>query len=47
MTKFALIGLMTVCATVLCLSLLLRDRLCSVNVVSGNTMVQATLLCLE
>ncbi|MTB46671.1 Hok/Gef family protein, partial [Providencia sp. wls1922] len=24
-----------------------RDRLCSVNVVSGNTMVQATLLCVE
>ncbi|HEF8783373.1 TPA: Hok/Gef family protein [Providencia alcalifaciens] len=47
MTKFALIGLMTVCITVLCLSLQLRDRLCTVNVVSGNTKVQATLLCIE
>ncbi|CAG9410356.1 hypothetical protein NVI2019_PEGOAJLN_00581 [Providencia alcalifaciens] len=47
MTKLALLGLMTVCITVLCLSLQLRDRLCTINVVSGNTKVQATLLCIE
>ncbi|HHR6224061.1 Hok/Gef family protein [Providencia alcalifaciens] len=47
MTKLALLGLMTVCITVLCPSLQLRDRLCTINVVSGNTKVQATLLCIE
>lgn len=39
----ALIALIAVCLTVLCLTLLTRDRLCSVNVISGNTVVQATL----
>ncbi|EOW0744041.1 Hok/Gef family protein [Proteus mirabilis] len=29
--------------TVLCFSLLMRDRLCSISVNSGNTVVQATL----
>ncbi|HHR6469830.1 TPA: Hok/Gef family protein [Providencia alcalifaciens] len=43
MTKYALIGLIAVCVTVLCFSLLMRDRLCSLSVNSGNTVVQATL----
>ncbi|MDC9593614.1 Hok/Gef family protein [Xenorhabdus sp. IM139775] len=47
MTKFALIGLIAVCITVLCFSLLMRDRLCSLRVSSGNTVVQATLSCDE
>ncbi|HEC3966815.1 TPA: Hok/Gef family protein, partial [Escherichia coli] len=28
MTKYALIGLIAVCATVLCFSLIFRERLC-------------------
>ncbi|EFB70472.1 Hok/Gef family protein [Providencia rustigianii] len=32
MTKYALIGLIAVCLTVLCFSLLMRDRLCSISV---------------
>ncbi|WP_438616850.1 Hok/Gef family protein [Proteus mirabilis] len=38
-----MIGLIAVCLTVLCFSLLMRDRLCSISVNSGNTVVQATL----
>ncbi|MDC9581203.1 Hok/Gef family protein [Xenorhabdus sp. PR6a] len=38
-------GLIAVCITVLCFSLLMRDRLCSLSVSSGNTVVQATLSC--
>ncbi|EIP6959091.1 type I toxin-antitoxin system Hok family toxin [Salmonella enterica] len=43
MTKYALIALIAVCVTVLCFSLLMRDRLCSVHMSSGNTAVTATL----
>lgn len=43
MTRYALIGLIAVCVTVLCLSLITRDRLCSVSVKNGNTVVMATL----
>ncbi|WP_272519350.1 Hok/Gef family protein [Providencia sp. PROV210] len=42
-----LMGLIAVCITVLGLSLLMRDRLCSFSVISGNTAVQATLSCTE
>ncbi|WP_166266192.1 Hok/Gef family protein [Providencia sp. M-27] len=45
MSKFALIGLIAVCITVLCFSLLMRDRLCSLNFTSGGIVVQATLSC--
>lgn len=45
MTKFALIGLIAVCITALCLSLLRYERLCSFNIRSGHTVVQATLSC--
>ncbi|MBO2162546.1 type I toxin-antitoxin system Hok family toxin [Salmonella sp. 32082101-2017-00322-FB-01-SM-01] len=38
MTKYALIGLLAVCATVLCFSLIFRERLCELN-----TVVQVTL----
>ncbi|MTC61271.1 Hok/Gef family protein [Providencia rustigianii] len=47
MTKFTLMGLIAVCITVLGLSLLMRDRLCSFSVISGNTAVQAALSCTE
>lgn len=43
MTKYALIALIAVCVTVLCLSLITRDRLCSVSMKNGNTVVTATL----
>ncbi|EDZ4732906.1 type I toxin-antitoxin system Hok family toxin [Salmonella enterica] len=43
MTKYALIALIAVCVTVLCLSLITRDRLCSVSMKNGNTAVTATL----
>ncbi|EMP2040956.1 Hok/Gef family protein [Proteus mirabilis] len=36
MTKLALIGLITVCITVLCFPLLRHERLCSFNISSGN-----------
>lgn len=45
MTKYALMGLIAVCVTVLCLSLITRDRLCSVSMKNGNTAVTATLSC--
>ncbi|HEK0429609.1 TPA: type I toxin-antitoxin system Hok family toxin, partial [Proteus mirabilis] len=45
MTKLALIGLITVCITVLCFPLLRHERLCSFNISSGNTLVQANLSC--
>ncbi len=45
MTKLALIGLITVCITVLCFTLLRHERLCSFNISSGNTLVQANLSC--
>ncbi|MCV5602541.1 type I toxin-antitoxin system Hok family toxin [Escherichia coli] len=32
MTKYALIGLLAVCATVLCFSLIFRERLCELNI---------------
>ncbi|HAW3066887.1 TPA: Hok/Gef family protein [Escherichia coli] len=41
MTKYALIGLLAVCATVLCFSLIFRERL--LNIHRGNTVVQVTL----
>ncbi|EDV5330067.1 type I toxin-antitoxin system Hok family toxin [Salmonella enterica subsp. enterica serovar Oranienburg] len=45
MTKYALIGLLSlsVCATVLCFSLIFRERLCELNIHRGNTVVQVTL----
>lgn len=43
MTKYALLGLIAVCITVLCFSLLMRDRLCEVSIHQGNTVIQATL----
>ncbi|EHM1889372.1 type I toxin-antitoxin system Hok family toxin [Escherichia coli] len=43
MTKYALIGLLAVCATVLCFSLIFRERLCELNIHGGNTVVQVTL----
>ncbi len=42
MTKYALIGLLAVCATVLCFSLIFRERLCELNIHRGNTVVQVT-----
>ncbi|MRF64331.1 Hok/Gef family protein [Staphylococcus epidermidis] len=45
MTKLARIGLITVCITVLCFTLLRHERLCSFNISSGNTLVQANLSC--
>ena len=38
-----LIGLLAVCATVLCFSLIFRERLCELNIHRGNTVVQITL----
>ncbi|EFN6987201.1 type I toxin-antitoxin system Hok family toxin, partial [Escherichia coli] len=32
-----------VCATVLCFSLIFRERLCELNIHRGNTVVQVTL----
>lgn len=43
MTKNVIIAFIAVCLTVLCLTLLTRDRLCDVNVSSGNTVVQVSL----
>ncbi|HFV5370746.1 TPA: Hok/Gef family protein, partial [Escherichia coli] len=43
MMKYALIGLLAVCATVLCFSLIFRERLCELNIYRGNTVVQVTL----
>ncbi|EPS4503207.1 Hok/Gef family protein [Escherichia coli] len=43
MTKYALIGLLAVCAMVLCFSLIFRERLCELNIHRGNTVVQVTL----
>ncbi|ELT3494384.1 MULTISPECIES: Hok/Gef family protein [Citrobacter freundii complex] len=43
MTKYALIGLIAVCITVLCFSLLVRDRLCGLRIHQGSTEIQATL----
>ncbi len=43
MTKYALIGLLAVCATVLCFSLIFRERLCELNIHSVNTVVLLTL----
>ncbi|HDU1554400.1 TPA: type I toxin-antitoxin system Hok family toxin [Klebsiella pneumoniae] len=42
MTKYTLIGLLAVCATVLCFSLIFRERLCELNIHRGNTVVQVT-----
>ena len=36
MTKYALIGLLAVCATVLCFSLIFRERLCELNIHRGK-----------
>ncbi|MCY9471005.1 type I toxin-antitoxin system Hok family toxin [Escherichia coli] len=38
-----LIGLLAVCATVLCFSLIFREQLCELNIHRGNTVVQVTL----
>ncbi|EPL6455405.1 Hok/Gef family protein [Providencia vermicola] len=45
MAKFALVGLITVCLTVLSFSGMMQERLCSLSISSGNTLVQATLSC--
>ncbi|MEX9802204.1 Hok/Gef family protein [Proteus terrae] len=45
MTKLALLGLITVCITVLYFALLKHERLCSFNISSGDTVVQAILSC--
>lgn len=45
MTKFALIELMAICITALCLSSLRHERLCSFNIRCRHTVVQATLPC--
>ncbi|HGN1706065.1 TPA: Hok/Gef family protein [Providencia rettgeri] len=45
MAKIALMGLVTLCLTALCFSGLMRERLCSFSISSGNTLVQATLSC--
>lgn len=37
------IGVLAVCATVLCFSLIFRERLCELNIHRGNTVVQVTL----
>ncbi|HDK0324587.1 TPA: type I toxin-antitoxin system Hok family toxin, partial [Escherichia coli] len=36
MTKYTLIGLLAVCATVLCFSLIFRERLCELNIHRGK-----------
>lgn len=43
MTKYALYGLIAVCITALCFSLVVRDRLCGISIRQGNTVIQATL----
>ncbi|MEX9786387.1 Hok/Gef family protein [Providencia manganoxydans] len=43
MTKYAFMALLAVCITVLSLSSMLRDKLCSLHITSGHTVVQATL----
>ena len=43
MTKYALIGLIAVCITVVCFSLVVRDRLCAISIHQGGTVIQATL----
>ncbi|MBC9515467.1 Hok/Gef family protein [Escherichia coli] len=43
MTKYTLIGLLAVCATVLCFSLIFREQLCELNIHRGNTVVHVTL----
>ncbi|MDY9199353.1 Hok/Gef family protein [Escherichia coli] len=43
MTKYALIGLLAVRATVLYFSLIFRERLCELNIHTGNTVLQLTL----
>ena len=43
MTKYTLIGLLAVCATVLCFSLIFSEQLCELNIHRGNTVVQVTL----
>ncbi|HDN2511022.1 TPA: type I toxin-antitoxin system Hok family toxin [Providencia rettgeri] len=45
MAKIALVGLITVCLTVLSFSGMMQKRLCSLSISSGNTLVQATLSC--
>lgn len=37
MTKYALFGLIAVCITALCFSLVVRDRLCAFSYHQGNT----------
>lgn len=43
MTNNLLKLVIVVCMTILCLALLTKDRLCSVDVSSGNTVVKAVL----
>ncbi|MBW6090969.1 type I toxin-antitoxin system Hok family toxin [Escherichia coli] len=35
--------MLAVCATVLCFSLIFRERLCELNILQRNTVVQVTL----
>ncbi|MEY0576604.1 Hok/Gef family protein [Providencia manganoxydans] len=43
MTNNLLKLVIVVCVTILCLTLLTKDRLCSVDVSSGSTVVKAVL----
>ncbi|ECP5540711.1 type I toxin-antitoxin system Hok family toxin [Salmonella enterica] len=43
MKSVALYGLIVVCITILCFSLIHRDRLCSVSMKNGSTVISATL----
>ncbi|WP_085446028.1 Hok/Gef family protein [Escherichia coli] len=36
MTKYTLVGLIAVCITVLCFSLIFRERLCELDIHRGN-----------
>jgi protein HokE len=42
-TKYTLVGLIAVCITVLCFSLIFRERLCELDIHRGNTVVRLTL----
>ncbi|MDA6504309.1 Hok/Gef family protein [Escherichia coli] len=43
MVNYRLISLALTCATVLCFSLIFRERLCELNIHRGNTVMQVTL----
>ncbi|MEQ4922672.1 Hok/Gef family protein [Proteus hauseri] len=45
MTKITLLGITVICLSVLCFTLIVGERLCSLNISDGNTVVQAILMC--